>query len=157
MRARIKHLERFYHGVLNNNGVEFTPEVLAELAVLIISWVIEDACLEALGVPEEERSPLPPDPEDLRADPVIKAEIERRLPVLRAWRRWYEAYCGKELPLEYWADWDWAVSAVNVLRRDGTRGQPKAEELLKVANLAQVGSYEQETAWVQRIVQAIKV
>ena len=128
----------------------------------MLTLVIKEACLEALGVEDawkiEAQVIGPGYREFIRPYldlPPVQAEIRRRLPVLQAWRRWYEAREGKELSPEDWANWSWAVSAVYVLRRDGTQGRPEAEELLKAADYAGVGTCEEEKAWARATAEAI--
>ena len=147
---RIERLERVFG---NPVAREYSQEEREALGKLLLSMLLQEECEKAMGIPSsfasypELRACL----KKLMADPdirsVIEAEVKRRLPVLRAWRAWYEAHRG-ELQQEDWINWDWAVSAVYVLRRDGTKGVPEAEALLEAAERAKVGTPEEERrAW----------
>lgn len=147
MKARLKRLEKAFEEYVDNRPL--SREILEWLVQMAVEVVIEEACLKALGVPGPKYQEFVQMPmwSRIRNNPRVEAEIRRRLPVLRAWRAWHRAqrapYVG-ELNLQEWANWDWAVSAVYCLRRDGTRGVPEAETLLKVADEGGVGTPEEE-------------
>ena len=149
MRERIRRLEAKF--AKRSEGVDLAtlgPKDQERVAEAVAVFLFEMACHKVLESPDPwaqkglssptwkyyvERQP--------KVYPEFWEEVQQRVLVLKAWRRWRETQYGPLAP-EDWANWRWAVRDIRTLRRDGTGGLPEAEALLEAADKAGVLSSE---------------